>query len=149
MIKNKTWIKSRITINVGVSAKIQKNILRAKNIIFRIILHVIVKMINMLEILLILLMIHSLSVMRILAKQKVLQKNRQAFHELFWKTSIQNLKTCLTPPFQRTLYLMFHLFQKYLNPEVRTKKIVSSVVYHPCPSRLASRIHPFLFPSTS
>ena len=61
----------------------QKNILRAKNIIFRIILHVIVKMINMLEILLILLMIHSLSVMRILAKQKVLQKNRQAFHELF------------------------------------------------------------------
>ena len=65
------------------SVKIQKNILRAKNIIFRIILHVIVKMINMLEILLILLMIHSLSVMRILAKQKVLQKNRQAFHELF------------------------------------------------------------------
>ena len=65
------------------SAKIQKNIFRAKNIIFRIILHVIVKMINMLEILLILLMIHSLSVMRILAKQKVLQKNRQAFHELF------------------------------------------------------------------
>ena len=65
------------------SAKIQKNILRAKNIIFRIILHVIVKMINMLEILLILLMIHSLSVMRILGKQKVLQKNRQAFLELF------------------------------------------------------------------
>ena len=40
---------------------------------------------------------------------------------------------------------MFPHFQKYLNPQVRTKKLVNSVFYHPCPSRLASRIHPFIF----
>ena len=40
---------------------------------------------------------------------------------------------------------MFPLFQKYLNPQVRTNKLVNSVVYHPCPSRLASGIHPYFF----
>ena len=34
---------------------------------------------------------------------------------------------------------MFPLFKKYLNPQVRTNKLVNSViVYHSCPSRLAS-----------
>ena len=42
-------------------------------------------------------------------------------------------------------FLLFPLFQKYLNPQVRTSKLVNSVVYHPCPSRLASGIHPFIF----
>ena len=32
-------------------------------------------------------------------------------------------------------------FQKYLNPHVTTNKMVNSVLYHPCSSRLASRIH--------
>ena len=39
-------IKSGITINVGTSAKIQKNIVYVKNIIFGILLHVVVKMVN-------------------------------------------------------------------------------------------------------
>ena len=36
-----------IVINVRISAKIEKNIMHVKKIIFRILLHVIVKMINM------------------------------------------------------------------------------------------------------
>ena len=40
---------------------------------------------------------------------------------------------------------MYPHFQKYLNPQVRTNKLVNSVFYHPCPSRLASVIHPFIF----
>ena len=40
---------------------------------------------------------------------------------------------------------MFPLFQKYLNPQVRTSKLVNNVVYHPCPSRLASGIHHYFF----
>ena len=43
------------------------------------------------------------------------------------------------------LFLMFSLFQKYLNPQVRTNKIGNSIVYNPCPSRLALRIHYFIF----
>ena len=34
--------------------------------------------------------------------------------------------------------LMSPVFQKYLNPHVRINNLVNSVVYHPCPSRLAS-----------
>ena len=37
------------------------------------------------------------------------------------------------------------LFRGYLNPQVSISKMISSVDYHPCPSRLASRIHPFIF----
>ena len=40
---------------------------------------------------------------------------------------------------------MFPLFQKYLNTQVRTNKLVNSVVYHLCPSILASGIHPYFF----
>ena len=40
---------------------------------------------------------------------------------------------------------MFPLFQKYLNTQVRTNKLVNSVVYHLCPSILASVIHPYFF----
>ena len=43
------------------------------------------------------------------------------------------------------LFLMLSLFQKYLNYQVRTNKMVNSIVYHPCPPRLASKIHPFIF----
>ena len=47
--------------------------------------------------------------------------------------------------FQRTLFLMFLLFQKYLNPQVRNNELVNSVVYYSCPSRLASGKHPYFF----
>ena len=40
---------------------------------------------------------------------------------------------------------MFPLFQKYLNPQVRTRKLVNNIVYHPCPSRLASGMHHYFF----
>ena len=64
----------------------------------------------------------------------------------FLETPIQSVHKCINPLFQRTLFLIFPLFQKYLNPQVGTSKMVNSVVYHPCPSRLYSRIHPpFIF----
>ena len=40
---------------------------------------------------------------------------------------------------------MFPLFQKYFNPQFRTNKLVNSVVYHLCPSILASGIHLYFF----
>ena len=40
---------------------------------------------------------------------------------------------------------MFPLFQKYLNPQVRNSKLVDSVVYHSCPSRLALGKDPYFF----
>ena len=39
----------------------------------------------------------------------------------------------------------FPHIQKYLNSQVRTIKLVNSVFCHPCPSRLASGIHPSYF----
>ena len=42
MVENVTRIKSIIMINVGVSAKIQKNIIHMKKIIFGVLLHVVV-----------------------------------------------------------------------------------------------------------
>ena len=35
---------------------------------------------------------------------------------------------------------MLPRFQKYLNPQARTKKMVNSVFFHACPSRLVSGI---------
>ena len=46
MVENSIQIKSGITINVDVSGKIQKNNTCAENIIFGILLHVVVKIIN-------------------------------------------------------------------------------------------------------
>ena len=43
------------------------------------------------------------------------------------------------------LFLLTPLFWGYLNSQVRINKMVNSLDYHPCPSRLASRIHPFIF----
>ena len=60
----------------------------------------------------------------------------------FLETQIQSVQRGLNLLFQRTLFLMFPHFQKYLNPLVRTKEVVNSVLYHPCPSRLASGIGP-------
>ena len=47
--------------------------------------------------------------------------------------------------FQRTLFLMFPYFRKYINPQVRNNKLVNSVFCHLWPSRLTSGIHPFIF----
>ena len=46
MVKNVIQIRRRITINVSASVKIQKNIVCAKKIIFRILLHVVAKIVN-------------------------------------------------------------------------------------------------------
>ena len=46
MVEDVIKIKSEITINIGVIAKSQKNIICAKKIIFGILLHVVVKMVN-------------------------------------------------------------------------------------------------------
>ena len=46
MTKNGIQIKIRITINVGMNAKIRENIIFAKKIIFRTLLNVLVKMVN-------------------------------------------------------------------------------------------------------
>ena len=43
MVENVTQIKSGIIINVGVSGKIQKDIMHVKKITFKILLHVVVK----------------------------------------------------------------------------------------------------------
>ena len=61
----------------------------------------------------------------------------------FPETLIQTVQRSLNLLFQSTLLLMFPLFQKYLNPQVRANKLVNSFVYHSCPSILASRIHPY------
>ena len=58
---------------------------------------------------------------------------------------MQSVKRSLNLLFQHTLFLMFSLFQKYFNPQVRTNKLVNSVVYHLCLPILASGIHPYFF----
>ena len=58
---------------------------------------------------------------------------------------MQSVKRSLNLLFQHTHFLMFSLFQKYFNPQVRTNKLVNSVVYHLCLSILASGIHPYFF----
>ena len=62
MIVNVTRIKSGILINVGVSAKIFKKIMRAKEIMFGILQHAVLKMMNILQVLL---MIQQLHVMKL------------------------------------------------------------------------------------
>ena len=52
MVENVTRIKSGSTINVSASAKIQKNIMQVKTIIFGILIHVVAKMVNLYEVLL-------------------------------------------------------------------------------------------------
>ena len=53
MVEYVIQIKRRITTNAGVGVKIQKNIICAKNIIFAIVLHVVVKVVDMSEVLLV------------------------------------------------------------------------------------------------
>ena len=60
-------------------------------------------------------------------------KKETGFAWNFLETPMQNVQRFPSPLFQYTLFLMFPLFQKYLKPQVRTNKIVNSVVYHACP----------------
>ena len=46
MVENVTWIKGGKMINIDVSAKIQENIIHEKEKLSGILLHVIVKMLN-------------------------------------------------------------------------------------------------------
>ena len=52
MVEKVTGIKSGITINFCVTAKVQKNIMSQRKVIFGILLHVVVNMVNMDEVLL-------------------------------------------------------------------------------------------------
>ena len=49
-------------------------------------------------------------------------KKQRDFAGNFLETSIQSIQRCLNPLFQYTHFLMFPLFQRYLNPNVRTKQ---------------------------
>ena len=51
------------------------------------------------------------------------------------------LSSFLNLLFHQSFFVMFPLFQKYLNPQLR----INSVIYHPCLSGLASMINPFIF----
>ena len=62
MVENITQIKSGIIKYVGVSAKMQKNIMHRKKIISGVLLHEVLKMVNIYEVLL---MIHCLPVMKL------------------------------------------------------------------------------------
>ena len=53
MVKNVIQIKSGTTRNAGANVKILKNIMCGKKILFRILLHVVAKMVNILKVLLI------------------------------------------------------------------------------------------------
>ena len=63
----------------------------------------------------------------------------------FLETPIQSVQRSFNLLFQHIFVLMFPLFKKHLNTQVRTNKFVNSVVYHPYNWRLASGIHPFIF----
>ena len=60
MAKNVTWIKTGITISVGVSVEIHKSIVCRKKVILGILQHVVVKMVNMQEVLLMFHWLHKM-----------------------------------------------------------------------------------------
>ena len=63
MVENVIRIKSGTTINLDVSAKTQENLKRDKKLVFRIQVHVLVKMVKTLKILL---MIHQLHAIKLI-----------------------------------------------------------------------------------
>ena len=76
------------------------------------------------------------------------QKNNKKADRLYMKFSghpTTNVRGYLNPLFQRTIFLLLHLFCRYLNSQLRINKMVNGVGFHPCPSRLASRIHTFIY----
>ena len=73
---------------------------------------------------------------RILVITKKELKNRQALYRIFLKAHDTKYTEVPQSSISMHPFLMFPLFQKYLNPQ----QMVNSVVYHPCPSRVAPRI---------
>ena len=72
----------------------------------------------------------------------------------FSSTSNTKVQSCLYPLFQNQCphFLLSALFWKlfsenYLNPQVRINKMVNkhTVDYHPSPSQIPARVHPFIF----
>ena len=60
MVENVIRIKSGTTINLDVSAKTQENLKRDKKLVFRIQVHVLVKMVKTLKILLMIQQLHAI-----------------------------------------------------------------------------------------
>ena len=56
----------------------------------------------------------------------------------FLETPIQVVQRSFNLLFQCTFFLICPFFQKYLNLQNRTNKLLTSAVYHLCPSILAS-----------
>ena len=63
----------------------------------------------------------------------------------FFETLIQNLQRCLSPLFQRILFLIILFFQKYLRSQVIINKMINSVVYHLYLSRIRIKDTSFHF----
>ena len=57
------------------------------------------------------------------------KKKQTGFPLNFLETPILSVHRCLIRLFQRTLFLMFPLFQKYINSQVRTNKMVNILSY--------------------
>ena len=60
MVENVIRIKSGTTINLDVSAKTQENLKRDKKLVFRIQVHILVKMVKTLKILLMIQQLHAI-----------------------------------------------------------------------------------------
>ena len=68
-----------------------------------------------------------------------------AFHRIFLKHQYKVYRVTSVLSFNGPFFLAFLSFSKISQIQVRINKIVNSVVYHFCPLRLVSRIHPFIF----
>ena len=55
-------------------------------------------------------------------------KKQTGFAWNFLETPIQNVQRCFRPLFQHTLFLVFPIFQKYLNPQVRNNKMAFPIL---------------------
>ena len=66
---------------------------------------------------------------RIFFITKKKKKKQTGFPLNFLETPILSVHRCLIRLFQRTLFLMFPLFQKYINSQVRTNKMVNILSY--------------------
>ena len=65
-------------------------------------------------------------------------KSRQALHRIFLKPQYKVYRGASILYFNGSLSDVFS-FSKISQPPAKNQQMVNSVVYHPCPSRLASR----------
>ena len=85
---------------------------------------------------------------------KILLKCRENLWQLSWMKFILSLICIGSPYLSQTehlpklppTFLLTPPFWGYLNFQVRINKRVNSLDYHPFPLRLASKIHPSIFP---